>query len=134
MTRVAINETATIRTDSVSVTITAEPLVFEVPEDVAESPARAIALGIAKAIRAIGEMSRDGKHRMFNRTGRLTNELVAIASSAGYDVVAPLGYLEDDAVLERLIALVPAIADPTILAELQAAVERVATEMVRVGR
>jgi hypothetical protein len=134
MSRIVIDETKTIAAGGVTVSIKAEPLVFETPDNLGATEAAAIVEGIANGIRAITKMSRDGKHRLFNRTGTLANELAAILGANGYDVVAPPGYLQDDELMQQLIDLVPAIADPTTLRELQAAIEKTAAAMVRVGQ
>jgi hypothetical protein len=133
MTTIKIDESTTSAAGGVTVTIRAEPLTLDIPDDIAAAPAAAIAQGIANDIRSITQMSRDGKHRMFNRTGKLAAELAAIAGAGGYDIVAPAGYLQDDALFEQLVALVPAIRDPTTLAELEAAIEKTMTDMVTVG-
>jgi hypothetical protein len=133
VTRIVINESYPKGRGDVTATVSAEPITVDVPDDVAAAPAAAIAEGIADRIRAISQRSRDGKRQIFNRTGRLVKELAAIAVAGGYNIVAPAGYLTDDALLERLIDLVPAIADPTVLTELQAAVEKAAADMVTLG-
>lgn len=121
-------------TSAPGVTIIAEPLTIDIPDDLGAAPAASIAEGIAEQIRAITVMARDGKHRAFNKTGRLANELAAIANAGGYDIVAPDGYLQDDDLFERLIELVPAIADPTTLQQLELALEKATADMITVGR
>lgn len=134
MSRIVIDETKTIAAGAVTITIKAEPLVFDPPDNLGAVEAAAIASGIADGIRAITQMAKDGKSRLFNRTGKLANELTAIAAAGGYEIVAPEGYLRADSQMQQLIELVPAIADPTTLRELQAAIEKTMTEMVRVGQ
>ena len=117
----------------ITVTITEQPLIFTITDNAAATPAAAIAEGIRNGIKGITEMSRDGKHRAFNRTGTLANGIEAVKNGDEYAIVAPLGYLEDDALFARLVALVPAIADPTTIPELDAAIERVTSDMVKLG-
>ncbi len=129
MPKIRIDETRT----SAGVTISAEPIVVDTDFDMALEPANAIAKGIADAIRGITQTSRDGKHQAFNKTGRLVSEIVAVLGMNGYDIVAPPGYLQSDELLVKLIALVPAISDPTMLDALRTAVEKVASDMLSVG-
>ncbi len=118
---------------TVTVTITEQPLVFEIPKDVGAEPAAAIAQGIRDGIHAISETAKDGKHKAFNRTGTLANGIEAVKNGTEYAIVAPEGYLQDDALYQRLVTLVPAIADPTTIPGLDAAIERVASDMLKVG-
>lgn len=127
--KIVINES----TSGPGVTVIAETLTIDIPDNIGAAPAAAIAKGIADQIRSISAMARGGKHRAFNNTGRLANELAAIVSGAGYDIVPPEGYLEDDDLFGRLVELVPAIQDPTTLQELQLAIEKAAGDLVTVG-
>ena len=130
---IKIDESTQSSNGNVSVIVTAEPLTLDIPADVESAPADAIADGIRTAIRSITQLAAGGRHRAFNNTGTLANEITAILGASGYDIVAPPGYLQDDAVLQRLLELVPAIEDPSTLQQLADAVERVTAAMLVVG-
>jgi hypothetical protein len=133
--RLTFDESRVTRAGVVTVTVTAQPLEVELDEQVlAQKPAEAVAQAIGDGIKGITEMARSGKHRLFNRTGELANGIEALPwDGEGYPIAAPDGYLQDPALLERLVALVPVITDPTADPKVVAAIEQSADDMLMAG-
>lgn len=130
-----LDESHEVTEGSVSIRTVAAPLEHNFDtQALAKEPAQAIAAGVADGIRGITEMSRDRKHRLFNRTGFLADSIEAVADDdGGYSILAPDGYLQDDELMQRLIDLVPAIEDPTTIDGLQTAVEDSCDILVKGG-
>ena len=133
MATIRIDESGVAQAGAVTVTVTAEPLtVLSDPVTAGADVSRAIAAGLGNATRNIQELARGGKHRLFNRTGELAAGIVAVLNANGYDIVPPDRYLQDDALFDRLVQLVPAIDDPFVLAGVQTALENTVEDMIRI--
>ena len=115
--------------DSYSTTTTRTELVTETdPTALARPVADVIRDECAAGIRAITEMAKDGKHRLFNKTGHLSNGLTVEAQGAGgtFAIVAPSDRFDDDKAdvqMARLVGLVPVIADPLASERVRTAIE-----------
>jgi hypothetical protein len=118
-------------------TVRTETLTYELDEAKLAAPvAAAIRDAVADGIRGITEMSHDGKHRLFNRTGALVAGLTVVQSGGAFCIVPPSDHFQEPtgpALLERLVELVPVIQDPTKAAGVVAAIEKSAGVLVKAG-
>ncbi len=120
--------------DSFTTTTTRDELVYDLdPVHLGEPVAEVIRAQVQAGIRGITEMSRDGRHRLFNKTGHLADGITVERDGDGFAISAPSDRLADDAVVARLVELVPVIADPTGTAEVQRAIEKTLGVMIRRG-
>lgn len=118
-----------MKTDGVE--IVADTLTVELDEKELERPAAtAAASAVRNGIRRIATQSADGTHRLFNKTGHLASGIKA----DGPDVVAPPGYLQEDELVDRLIAEVPALRDPLSDQAFQLELEHVVAALLKVSR
>ncbi len=122
--------------DSYSTSVTIDVTLIPVtdPAAIARPVADVIASECAAGIRAITEMSRDGKHRLFNRTGHLADGLHVEAQGDGFAILTPADRALTDDQMERLAELVPVIADPFTSPKVQAAVQEQWERVVGVKR
>lgn len=96
-----------------SVEIKSQQIVVDLDEEaMALEHARANAEAIEAGIRAIPDRTRDGKRQLFVRTGHLASTITTRKGADGVEVIAPPGYLQDPAMLERLASVVSALRDP----------------------
>ena len=92
-------------------------------DELADPVARVIRDEIAAAIQAIPPGPNG--HRPFNATGHLVQGLQVVRTGEGsYAIYAPPDRLERPELLERLIELVPLIADPMSSPKVQAAIAK----------
>lgn len=124
-TRITLDESSSSTSGGTSATTIAQPLEHDFdPVALGDGPAHAIRDAVADGIRAITEMSKDGKHRLFNRTGHLVDGVEIGVDGDTYAIVAPEDRLEDDDVMQKLAELVAAITDPLGIPAVAAAIER----------
>lgn len=124
--------------DDFTTTITTETFTFELDDAALAAPvADAIAADVAAGIAAITERSRDGKHRLFNRTGALVAGIRAVQSGpAEYSIVPPADHFQGsnaDELLEKLVSLVPALQDPLSGPRAQAAIAKSLDDAMKPG-
>lgn len=94
---------------------------------VAEEIAAAIERGIANN----PARTRDGKRRLFVRTGNLSRSITIEQRGRGFEVLAPDGYLQDDAMIDRLLEVVPVIEDPFLDPQVDKAIEETGQPVVK---
>ena len=99
-----------------SVEVESDTVDFELDSvKLAQPIADAMRDAIADGIRAITETSRDGKHKLFNRTGALVEGLRVERDGDAFVILPPSDHFTGPnaaALLTKLVDLVPAIADP----------------------
>jgi hypothetical protein len=78
----------------------------------AMTQAVAAAEAIGDAIASNPNLTADGKRRLFVKTGTLSRGMDAVLDGRVAVVVAPVGYLDDDRILERFYEAVPIASDP----------------------
>lgn len=141
--KLRIDESTTVKQGSATITVQAEPIEIEVdPLELGKKPAEALARAIARGIQSAPQASpgtlrqRRAKGisgtQKWNATGHLAASIRAERDGNGYAVVAPADRLQDDELLEKLIADVPQVDEPG--PELDAAIEQVADEMFTTRR
>lgn len=124
-----------VRSGDCTVTCKAEPLDHDFdPKRLTKPVADAIADAIERGIANNSQKTADGKRRLFVRTGRLARSIESVRHGDGYQVVAPPGYLQDDALMERLIETVPVLADPFVDRAVESALDKVTDGVFKKGR
>jgi hypothetical protein len=123
--------------DHYTTTTVTETLVTETDEKKLAAPiAEAIARDVRNGIAAITQLARDGKHRLFNKTGALRDGIRAIVTGDTFEIVAPPDHFQNDpdgTLQGKLVALVPVLQDPTNGNEYRKALEQSAAAVVKIG-
>lgn len=140
-----IDESGAARHSTATVTIKADPLEIEVdPLELGKAPAEAMAKSIADGIRGVTAKAAPStlrkrrakgiaSDRRWNASGELTRSVKAERDGDGYAISVLGDRLHDPGMLDRLAKDVPAVDNP-VTPEVDAAIEHVADEMIRVRR
>lgn len=132
MAKLTIGNSYQVRDKYTSVTVTDDQLTVDLdPVKLIAKPAVAIAAAIKRGILSNSATTADGKRRLFVRTGTLAAGITALPSG---EIVAPPGYLQDPALVDRLRAVVPALANPLDDPQVKAAIDATADTIHRKGR
>lgn len=132
MSKSEIDGSFTVKSGPFTVRSRADVMEYDLdPPAVGKPIADEIVSAIERGIATNPQRTRDGKRRLFVRTGNLARSMEAVAAKSGFHIVAPPGYLEDDAMMERLAEAVPVIDNPLTDKAVERAINEAAQPTIR---